>query len=457
MTELPPGPLLAFYGDDFTGSTAAMEVMAFAGLSSVMFLDVPTPQRLARFADRRCIGIAGIARSRSPQWMDTTLPPIYAALAGLGAPLVHYKVCSTFDSAPHIGSIGRAVDLGATAFPSRWIPLVIGAPALARYQAFGTLFAGMGGTAYRLDRHPVMAHHPVTPMDEADVTRHLGRQTARRIGLIDMADLKRGDGEARRAALAGDDAPVVAIDVLDDDTLARAGELIWRNRAEGPFVAGSQGVEYALVAHWRAAGLIPAAPPVTSLPAAQQIAVASGSCSPVTARQIAHAEGRGFTGIRIDVTRAVDAAGWEAEIGRIGALALTALGTGSSPLVYTALGPDDPAVAGLEEACRSAGVPVPDVNDRIGAGLGSLLGHVLDAGRLRRAVIAGGDTSGHATLGLGIDALSAAAMLAPGAPLCRAHAETPGRDGLELALKGGQIGADDYFSAARHGGALAKG
>jgi len=454
---LPPGPLLAFYGDDFTGSTAAMEVMAFAGLNSVMFLDVPTPQRLARFADRRCIGIAGIARSRPPGWMDAELPRIYAALAGLGAPLVHYKVCSTFDSAPHIGSIGRAIDLGAAAFPSRWIPHVIGAPALARYQAFGNLFAGIGGTAYRLDRHPVMAHHPVTPMDEADVTRHLARQTARRIGLVDVATLKQGAGETRRAALAGDDAPVIAIDVLDEDTLARAGELIWRHRAEGPFVAGSQGVEYALVAHWRAAGLIPEAPPVASLPAAKHIAVVSGSCSPVTARQIAHAEGCGFTGIRIDVNRAVDAIGWEAEIGRITALALAALGTGASPLVYTARGPEDEAIAGLADACRSAGVGTSEVNDRIGAGLGSVLGQILDRGRLRRAVIAGGDTSGHATLELGIDALSAAAVLAPGAPLCRAHAETADREGLELALKGGQIGTEDYFSAARHGGALAAG
>ncbi|MGU9979160.1 four-carbon acid sugar kinase family protein [Phreatobacter sp. HK31-P] len=455
MTELPPGPLLAFYGDDFTGSTAAMEVMAFAGLSSVMFLDVPTPQRLARFADRRCIGIDGIARSRSPDWMNAALPPIYAALARLGAPLVHYKVCSTFDSAPHIGSIGRAVDLGAATFPARWIPLVVGAPALARYQAFGTLFAGMGGAAYRLDRHPVMASHPVTPMDEADITRHLARQTVRRIGLIDVAALKRGEGDARRAMLAGDDAPVVAIDVLDDETLALAGELIWHHRGEGRFVAGSQGVEYALVAHWRAAGLIPEAPAAMTLPSVERIAVVSGSCSPVTARQIAHAEQNGFAAIRIEVNRATDPASWEAEIGRVASLGLAALGTGASPIAYTARGPDDPAIAALAEACRSAGAAPSDVNDRIGAGLGSLLGQILDGSHLRRAVIAGGDTSGHATLGLGIDALSAAAALAPGAPLCRAHAERPDRDGLELALKGGQIGADDYFSAARHGGALA--
>ena len=43
----------------------------------------------------------------------------------------------------------------------------------------------------RLDRHPVMARHPVTPMDEADVGRHLARQT----GPGDRAGDAGGSGE----------------------------------------------------------------------------------------------------------------------------------------------------------------------------------------------------------------------------------------------------------------------
>jgi uncharacterized protein YgbK (DUF1537 family) len=74
---LPDGPLLTFYGDDFTGSSAVMEVTAFAGLPTVLFLNPPTPEQLAQFADRRVIGIAGIARSQSPAWMDRNLPPVF--------------------------------------------------------------------------------------------------------------------------------------------------------------------------------------------------------------------------------------------------------------------------------------------------------------------------------------------------------------------------------------------
>ena len=176
MNRLPPGTLIAFYGDDFTGSTAVAEVLTFAGLPTVLFLDVPTAEQSARFAGWPGIGIAGVARSMSPAWMERTLPPVFEHLRSLSAPITHYKVCSTLDSAPHVGSIGRAVELAAPRLGGRWHPLVLAAPAIARYQAFGTLFAAVEGEAFRLDRHPTMSRHPVTPMHEADVRRHLARQ-----------------------------------------------------------------------------------------------------------------------------------------------------------------------------------------------------------------------------------------------------------------------------------------
>ncbi|KTS37600.1 hypothetical protein NS228_00035 [Methylobacterium indicum] len=67
---------------------------------------------------------------------------------------------------------------------------------------------------------------------------------------------------------------------------------------------------------------------------------------------------------------------------------------------------------------------------------------------LTRAAIAGGDTSGHAALQLGIDALTA---LGPLAPLCCAHGAGTSLDGLDLALKGGQVGRPDCFTALRQG------
>ncbi|EQD61121.1 hypothetical protein B1A_09823, partial [mine drainage metagenome] len=70
----------------------------------------------------------------------------------------------------------------------------------------------------------------------------------------------------------------------------------------------------------------------------------------------------------------------------------------------------------------------------------------------RRVLLAGGDTSSHAVAQLGLSALTWAASLEPGAPLCRAHAERHSRhDGLELVLKGGQVGSEGFFERVRLG------
>jgi uncharacterized protein YgbK (DUF1537 family) len=449
---LPDGPLLTFYGDDFTGSSAVMEVTAFAGLPTVLFLNPPTPEQLAQFADRRIIGIAGIARSQSPAWMDRHLPPVFELLRSLGAPITHYKVCSTFDSAPHVGSIGRAIDIGAPILGGVWQPVVVGDPGMGRYQAFGYLFAVVNGVGYLLNEHPVMSRHPITPMDDANLGRHLAKQTTKTIGLIDFVTMKRKQADAGFASALSAGTEIVFLDVLDHETFVEAGRLIWENRGERLFGIGSQGFEAALVAYWRSTGRICAEPEVFRASPVSRIVCVSGSVSPITAAQIAFAVEQGFAPISIDATQAIDPAAWEGECARAVERALAALGQGRDPLVYSAAGPDDPAVQALRTAVASAGVAAETVNDRIGAGLGRILEGVLRESHLTRAVISGGDSSSHAASVLGVYALTAVAPIAPGSPLCRAHASDPALSGLEIALKGGQVGRPDFFCAVKRGG-----
>jgi 3-oxoisoapionate kinase len=452
VNALPDGLLVAYYGDDFTGSTSVMEVMTFAGLPTVLFLDMPTDAQVARFAGYRSIGIAGVARSQTPAWMDDHLPPVFHKLAALGAPIAHYKVCSTFDSAPHVGSIGRAIDLAVPILGGAWCPLVTAAPAIARYQAFGNLFAAVGGVGYRIDRHPTMSRHPVTPMDEADLALHLAKQTDRSIGLVDLVAMKRGEADNQLARERTRGAEIISLDIVDEETLAEVGRLVWQHRGERLFAVGSQGLEYALVAHWRAAGLLEAPQQSFRAPAVERIAAVSGSCSPVTAGQIAFAGQNGFATIRVDAACAVDVLAWERELGRAADRALAAIGEGKDPLIFTAAGPDDPAVADMVSAIEASGQSAGVINDRVGAGLGRLLDRVVGEAALTRAAIAGGDTSGHAALEMGIYALTALAPIAPGSPLCRAYSDKPAHARLEIALKGGQIGAPDFFCAVKRGG-----
>jgi uncharacterized protein YgbK (DUF1537 family) len=87
----------------------------------------------------------------------------------------------------------------------------------------------------------------------------------------------------------------------------------------------------------------------------------------------------------------------------------------------------------------------------LGREQGMMLKEILERVSLRRVMVTGGDTSGYVTQQLGIFALEAILPLAPGGPLCISHAHTAAFDGLEIALKGGQIGKEDYFGHVKAG------
>src|SRR4029077_5810314 len=100
--------------------------------------------QLRRYHRLQAVGVAGMTRSMTPRAMERELKPAFAKLKALGAPHVHYKVCSTFDSTPAIGSIGRVIAVASEIFRAPFVPLVVGAPPLGRYCVFGNLFARFG-------------------------------------------------------------------------------------------------------------------------------------------------------------------------------------------------------------------------------------------------------------------------------------------------------------------------
>ena len=418
----------AFYGDDFTGSTDVLEQLAEGGVPAVLFLRTPDAALRARFPDAQAIGLAGDSRSRSPDWMREHLPAAYRAL-GEGA-LVHYKTCSTFDSSPHTGSIGRALELGVAAFGGP-AAIVVGAPHLRRYVAFGNLFAAAGADVYRIDRHPTMARHPVTPMHEADVIRHLAAQTRTRIALVPLDRIEAGEAGA---AFDGAAADAVLFDGVSMRDLAAAGDVLLSRGVR--FAVGSSGVTRALVLAWQAAGLIDPAPPAPRAAPVDRLLVVSGSCSPVTARQITRGIADGYTPARADVAALLR--GETAEEDRLIAAATAALGQDGRSVIHSAQGP-------LGETAPAAG-------DTLGAALGRVTRAVIRQTGLTRILFAGGDTSSHGVAQLGIDALTWAAPIERGAPLVRAHAADAAIDGLELVLKGGQMGGERFFETVRSGG-----
>jgi uncharacterized protein YgbK (DUF1537 family) len=448
-------PLLAFYGDDFTGSTDALESAVNAGARAVLFLEPPTRSQWSRFSGIQVVGVAGTTRSLGPRELTTVLQPALKALRAMGPRHLHYKVCSTCDSSPEVGSIGRAIDVGRSVCRTRPVPLLIGAPHLGRYCVFGNLFARMGigsnGAIHRLDRHPSMAVHPITPADEADLRLHLGRQTKAKIGLFDILQLARPP-RIRRAALGAlrrQGCEAVLFDILYPAQLPALGALIDSLAPAGRplFSVGSSSIEAALGSFWSRSGrfkegAVPACGPV------DRLLVVSGSCSPVTDRQIGHALAHGFGEVRVDAALLMKGATRLATTRRLAAEAIRVLKSGRSVIVHTCRGGEDPRLASGRRALRRGRLPLTRAARVLGAALGAIGKRAVEATGVRRVVVAGGDTASYAARALGIVSLEVAAAVAPGAPLCRARSAEPAIDGLELAFKGGQVGADDFFARA---------
>ena len=429
-------PLLyTFYGDDFTGSTDVLEQLAANGVRSALFLAPPTRSQLEEFPGLEAFGIAGDSRSRSPDWMSRHLPSIFESLRTFHTPIVHYKVCSTFDSSPEHGSIGRAIELGLETFHQRFVPIVVGAPHLQRFVSEARLFASApDGVIHRIDRHP-MSRHPVTPMREPDLRRHLEKQTTLRIGHVEHTQLHTRDAASHaldRELAAG--CRAVLFDTIDSQSLELTANLLWQSAFEQPlFCAASSGLTAGLISTWRTQGSIRAQPPSTSVDAASPLLVISGSCSNATSRQIDWASRNGFQSLNANPALLLDPESGMAYQSSLIHQLTGILAGGQDVVLYTSRG---------DSASEFAG-------EALGATLGRLLRTLLDDTNVQRVVLCGGDTSSHAVQQLGVLALTWKASLQPGAPLCKVHFFDSGSRPLELILKGGQVGSDDFFAVAK--------
>lgn len=428
---------LTWYGDDFTGASDTLATLAAAGLRALLFPRVPTAAEIERAGPLDALGVAGIARALDPEAQRAELAPVARCFESLNAPVTLYKCCSTFDSAPRVGNLVLGTQALRHAGHQPWLPIVGGQPSLGRYCAFGELFATdtAGGDVHRIDRHPTMSRHPVTPMHEANLRRHLALQGLPHTASIDQRLLDGASDDALDEALRArlqTPADAVLFDAMRDEHLARIGRLLWQSARAQPLLAlGASSVAQALIAHWREQGLAsPAAPRVA--PAEGPVFLLVGSLSPVTARQV-HDGAEGYEHVALPVQAMVHHAdAVEMLAHRCAAL----LANGHSVLAQTT---DTPGTA-----------PSPPADAARASA--QLLARVLAlAPQARRVGVAGGDTSSFALRALDPWALRWGGSLAPGVPLLRLHADDPALDGREIMLKGGQMGPPDVFDRLLRG------
>lgn len=411
--------IYGFFADDLTGASDVLAQAHAHGLSAMLVLD-PDHVR-ADAAD--VVGLAGPARSLSGDALDAEIRTGLAAVGRLDPEVLLYKVCSTFDSSPTVGSIGRALELIAEAYPDHGpVPVAPAQPGFGRYTAFSQHFGVYNGQVYRLDRHPVMAHHPSTPMVEADLRKVLAAQlsSGQEPAALQLPAYTDGTFGSQWKELRQGERTAFVVDAVDDDQLDQVARALAANVPAGvpAVVVGSGGIMAALARTWTGQH---AATPSEQRSAGPTLAV-SASASRTTAAQIDDAIAHGWVDVTIPATAfgAAPDESWQQ-------LVEDALRQGRDVVAHTTRGPDD------QRLTSGAGA------GKVGATIGALAGRMAQAGLTSDVVVCGGDTSSHALAAMDVRELRVRDLFVTAGPVCTADDESSVA-GCRLLLKGGQVG-----------------
>ncbi|MEV0597704.1 four-carbon acid sugar kinase family protein [Streptomyces sp. NPDC050315] len=421
---------VSFVADDLTGASDVLAQAHQYGLNAVLVVGdgrAPLP------TDCDVVGIAGPSRSLGAAAFDTLVRAQLARIATADAEVVLYKVCSTFDSSPARGSIGRGIELLHTHFPGHGpIPVAPAQPGFGRYTAFSHHFAAHSSHVHRLDRHPVMAQHPSTPMDEADLRHVLATQwhSDEVPGAIHLPAHADGSFREQWEAHRRGKGAAFVVDAVDDahlDAVARA--LRAQSSRQGPaLVVGSGGIMAALAR--TATGHSPQAETVQ--PASGPVLALSASASSTTAAQIADATAHGWAEIAVPTQLLTGEDPSLAE--ELEQRAAAWLAAGRHVIVHTTRGTQDPRYtqAGPLDAAY------------IGTLLGTLAAGTAAKGLTHDIAVLGGDTSSHALLAMGVRELRVSSQFVTAAPICHPDSDAAVA-GCRLLLKGGQAGPTDVL------------
>ncbi|SDZ09907.1 Uncharacterized conserved protein YgbK, DUF1537 family [Jannaschia faecimaris] len=405
-----------FFGaiaDDFTGATDLAAMLARAGVPVTLRIGLPEAGSEAATTFEV---IALKIRTNPIEDAVAEARAAYRWLKAQGARRVFWKYCSTFDSTQR-GNIGPVADALMT---EMGLDRTVHCPAFpenGRRVFMGNLFVN----ELPLNESP-MKDHPLTPMRDANLERLLRPQVQRQTALVAFPTVRTGS-DAVREALGRLQGHIVLDAVEDADLQTLAGAI-----HDMPLICGGSAIAQPLPVLWREAGAM-GVPDIAPLPDVGdgQIAL-SGSCSAMTRAQVGHYL-KTAVGYRLDPLELAESGGMAAA--RVWLKAQDPL---APKIVYATAEPSSVTLAQEKLGVARAGALVEDAlaqlaQDARAMGIG-------------RVVVAGGETSGAVTRALGVDRLRIGPEIAPGVPWCFAA------DGLALALKSGNFGAETFFTDA---------
>ena len=413
--------ILGCIADDFTGATDLANTLTRRGMHIVQTIGIP--QGAAPEADAIVVAL----KSRTIAAAQAVEQSLAACrwLKAHGARQIFFKYCSTFDSTDD-GNIGPVADALLDELKS---PFTIACPAFpenGRSIYLGHLFVGND-----LLSDSSMRNHPLTPMRDSNLVRVLGRQTKHKTGLVPYKIVKAGApaiAEAFAVLIAGGVRHAI-VDALEDKDLENIGAAA----SALPLITGGSGIAIGLPANYRLARLIPNREGVKPLAAVKGPGVVlSGSCSAATLAQVECFAAK-HPAMSIDPEKLAQSP--EAEIAALLDWAKSKLTSGPA-LIYASAAPEKVAAVQAKFGREQAGAMIEKAIARIAKGLAQA--------KVRRFVIAGGETSGAVVSALKVEALEIGPQIEPGVPATLSY----GTPRYALALKSGNFGGPDFFTEA---------
>jgi uncharacterized protein YgbK (DUF1537 family) len=412
--------------DDVTGACDVAAELRAGGLEVAVALGVPAPGDLPEDVDVVVVGLGTRTAPRDRAVADSLAAA--DALAAAGYERWYQKYCSTFDSTDEgmIGPVGEALAQAAGLAGTAGTPAT---PHADRTVYRGHLFVGD-----RLLSESSLARHPLTPMTDPDLVRVLSRQTTLPVGSIPLRTVHAGPAAVAAELAAAP--PHALFDALDDADLDVIAAALDADDGAPParLAGGGAGLMAALGRR------IAARPQLTPESAAVDEGpgiVLVGSASDRTREQLAAAGGPTST---VDAARAVADSVVEAD--RVLGEVAGSLAHGIRPVVSASHDPLAIADAQRRLGTTVAATAVEDVLARVALGTVERLG-------VRRLLVAGGETSGAVTRGLGLHALRLTRRVDPGVAWATGVATAAeGSPVVGVLLKSGNFGGVDLFERA---------
>lgn len=420
-------PLLGCIADDVTGATDLAINLVQGGMRVMQVLGVPDAEAFIHTADFDAIVIA--LKSRSIPTADAVEQSLASlrSLQQLGVVRYYFKYCSTFDSTVQ-GNIGPVAEALMEALD---VDQTIVCPAFPR--AGRTVYRGHLFVGDKLLNESGMEHHPLNPMTDANLVRFLSKQATGPVGLLscDTLDKSAADCRQRLATLAREHVSLVVADTCHDSHLATLAQAV----AESRLLTGGSGLARYLPEAWRTLEILEATPFQPCVPQVHgRSMVLAGSCSTATLAQVNWMRNKCPVW---DLDVAAVLADASAELTRLSEWA-GSLEQSQTPVVASTAPPN--VVAKWQN--RYGGNRVAAAVERFLATVATTFVNQLD---VRRLVLAGGETSGAICRALGIRSLRIGPEICVGVPWTETIDCQPQ---LAVALKSGNFGGQDFFSAA---------